>query len=85
MCIRDRQHVALRMPSGKVLIAAGWPNTLTSAELYNPVPNTWSLAGNLSTGRSMPSGAVAGNGVAVIAGGKSATYVVLASSDLYSE
>src|SRR5262249_43188083 len=47
-------HTATLLPNGKVLVAGGYnyPNTLASAELYDPANGTWTTTGVLVTGRS---------------------------------
>ncbi len=63
-------HTATLLPSGKVLIAAGYDATLlASAEMYDPATNTWSLAANLQTARYRHTATLMSNGRVLVAGG----------------
>ena len=50
---RPLRHTATLLANGKVLVAGGDGSSgyLASAELYDPVANTWTAAGSLSAGR----------------------------------
>ncbi len=48
-------HTATLLPNGKVLVAGGYdadPDTIASAELYDPATGTWTATGSLATDRS---------------------------------
>lgn len=49
MATRRRGHRAVRLSSGKVLVAGG--DFLSSAELYDPTLDTWSPAGSMTSNR----------------------------------
>jgi N-acetylneuraminic acid mutarotase len=83
-------HTATLLASGKVLVAAGYACTgsngvgcsyATSAELYDPVDNTWSAAGTLATGRSGHTATLLNTGKVLIVGGNNGAE--LASAELY--
>ena len=67
-------HIAVLLPNGKVLVAGGepvdggFPHTAT-AELYDPVTNTWTPTGSLNIGRSLFTGVLLPNGKVLVAGG----------------
>ena len=50
MSITRSEHTATLLPDGRVLVVGGnyW---ITSSEIYDPVLNAWTAAGNLSTAR----------------------------------
>lgn len=65
-------HIAVRLPSGKVLIAGGWisaSEATASAELYDPSLGTFTHVGNMSVPRARPAGVALANGDVLIAGG----------------
>jgi hypothetical protein len=79
--------------AGKVLVAGGsvyvsgsYDNTAAlSAELYDPIANSWSLAGSLSTARSFHTATVLANGDVMVAGGQGPqTGVPIASCEIYN-
>ena len=54
MSTARQYHTATLLTSGKVLVAGGQDinfSPLSSAEIYDPVANTWSTAGNMATAR----------------------------------
>jgi hypothetical protein len=68
------------LPSGKVLVAGGF--NLSSAELYDPVADTWTATGSMSTVRSGHTATLLPNGKVLVAGGfTSGTY--LSSAEIY--
>ena len=64
-------HVAVRLQSGKVLVAGGHDGAMTSttAELYDPDSGQWSATGNLSAARSFATATVLDSGKVLVAGG----------------
>jgi N-acetylneuraminic acid mutarotase len=89
--VKDRyHHSATLLPSGKVLVAGGYsesspgatPTEVASAELYDPETNTWSSAGNLTTGAVGHTATLLPNGKVLVAGGLLNTYLQY-SSELY--
>ena len=46
-------HTATLLPSGKVLVAGGYGSSgyLTSAEVYDPIANTWTTIASLNAAR----------------------------------
>ena len=70
---------ATLLPDGRVLVTGGADNAgsyaaTTSAELYNPGTNTWSLTAPMSVPRALHSASLLPNGEVLVAGGAS-TYV----------
>src|SRR5215217_78034 len=67
-----QRHTATLLANGKVLIAGGYHHNsgpLTSAELYDPVANSWSSAGSLKTGRYQHAATPLQNGKVLVTGG----------------
>jgi hypothetical protein len=81
-------HTATLLPIGLVLVAGGENGTvLNSAELYDPVSNTWSDAGDLVTGREQHTASLLPSGEVLIAGGATSAVIggtALASAELYT-
>lgn len=91
-------HTATLLADGKVLVVGGnqtMPNaslpagtdTLSSAELYDPRANTWSLAASMQTARASHTATLLDDGRVLVAGGVDSAVgnpgTVLASAELY--
>jgi N-acetylneuraminic acid mutarotase len=90
-------HTATLLSNGKVLVAGGLLVTtdgfqtsrveVASAELYDPVANTWSPAGNLLTPRDGHTATLLPNGKVLVAGGEvliaGGASTVTGSAELY--
>jgi hypothetical protein len=68
------RHTATRLQNGTVLVTGGYPTNnhdvwSASAEIYDPVSNTWSSAGTMSTPRVDHSATLLPSGKALVAGG----------------
>jgi hypothetical protein len=68
---------ATLLPDGSVLVAGGCcvpgpglPTALASAQIYNPVSNTWAATASMSTGRGNATATLLGNGTVLVAGGQ---------------
>lgn len=68
---------ATLLPDGSVLVAGGCcvpggglPTALASAQIYNPVSNTWAATATMSTGRDYATATLLGNGTVLVAGGR---------------
>ena len=82
-------HASALLPNGKVLVAGGWggglmTNNLTSAELYNPMDNTWSFTNSLNTARIHFSAVLLAHGTVLVAGGDNGNGVPLQTAEIYS-
>lgn len=67
-------HTATKLADGKVLVVGGSDKQgggsgLTSAEIYDPVANTWTKTGALPVGRSWHSAFALADGSVLVAGG----------------
>ncbi|MCI0745855.1 MAG: immunoglobulin domain-containing protein [Verrucomicrobia subdivision 3 bacterium] len=60
-------HTATLLPNGKVLVAGGF-STGTSAELYDPATDTWTVTGSLRAARVYHQATLLPNGKVLIAG-----------------
>jgi Kelch motif/Fibronectin type III domain len=80
---------AVVLQSGKVLVVGGGTNEGTGAvdtgEVYDPVGNTWTpVLNSMSSKRTgLPTAVLLPNGKVLVAGGKDAVGVPVASADLY--
>lgn len=74
------------LEDGTVLLAGGVSsngNVLSSAEIYSPSTNTFSLTGSMSTPRSYHGAGLLPNGMALVTGGYTGS-AWLASAELYN-
>jgi N-acetylneuraminic acid mutarotase len=73
-------HNATQISGGKVLVVGGSSGTtyLASAELYDPVANTWSAASSLSKARIYNTTTLLPSGKVLVAGGRDGSYVAVA-------
>ena len=60
---------ATLLNNGKVLLAAGYGDNLSSAELYDPGAGTWANTGSLNTGRMWHTATLLTNGKVLVVGG----------------
>jgi uncharacterized repeat protein (TIGR01451 family)/CSLREA domain-containing protein len=89
MATRRARLNLVRLATGKVLAVGGYTRVgtetvpLASAELYDPVTNTWSDAGSMSAPRQFFTAVLLDDGRVLAVGGTNASGVSLASADLY--
>ena len=85
-------HTATLLPNGKALAAGGYTHYSTNfedwywldtAELYDPVANTWTFTGSLHTRRNMHTMTLLPNGKVLVAGGIAAIGGTISSAELY--
>jgi hypothetical protein len=78
------QHSATLLSNGKVLLAAGSTDTspLRTAELFDPVANSFTLTGAMKTARKSHTATLLSSNLVMVAGGKSATGY-LKSAEIY--
>ena len=63
-------HTATILPDGKVLVAGGYNRAyLNSAELYDPLLNTWPTLTSMNTAREYHTATMLPNGKVLVAGG----------------
>src|SRR5438094_3259468 len=75
MSFARSKHTATVLEDGRVLVAGGIGGSGTaidSAEIYDPVANTWTLTGALKAARSGHTASLLADGAALIAGGDNA-------------
>ena len=81
-------HTATLLPNGQVLVAGGRgrnnpPDSLASAELYDPASGMWTVTGSMATGRWQHTATLLPNGQVLVAGGLNRHHGYLASAELY--
>ena len=81
-------HTATLLPDGTVLVAGGYasglePDSLASAELYDPDSGSWSAAGAMIEARWGHTATLLPDGTVLVAGGTGDAGVGLASAELY--
>jgi hypothetical protein len=89
-------HTATRLRSGKVLVAGGRIDPITSrsanprnavtasAELYDPTTGTWSVTGPMSSARTFHSAVLLPSGKVLVAGGRDfPSFDSVTSAELY--
>lgn len=71
MAVARTLHTATLLPSGKVLVAGGWKDSiaLVSTELYDPATGTWAATGAMATARHFHSAILLSSGKVLVAGG----------------
>ncbi|NBW54831.1 MAG: kelch-like protein [Betaproteobacteria bacterium] len=77
-------HVALLLSNNLVLVAGGTNGSavLKSAELYDPVKNTWTATGDMNTARTSHSAVLLTNGKVLVTGGFDGT-VTLKTAEVF--
>jgi hypothetical protein len=92
MTITRIGHAAVRLASGKVLVAGGIPNmpnlhdppgVRASAELFDPASGTFTATGGLIIERSGCTVTLLNDGEVLVVGGTDTTGSVLAAAELY--
>jgi N-acetylneuraminic acid mutarotase len=84
MTTQRAAHTATLLPDSKVLVAGGFTggeNSLASAEVFDPVTNTFASAGNMNAARAGHTATPLPNGKVLIAGGYNGSY--LASAEVF--
>ncbi len=78
-------HTATLLPSGEVLIAGGYNNFTpqNSAELYNPVTQTFANAGTMTDARGFFTATLLNNGKVLLAGGADQSSNSVDTAELY--
>jgi N-acetylneuraminic acid mutarotase len=81
-------HTATLLQNGKVLVAGGYASTgtgqaVSTAEIYDPVANTWSPAGGMSTARSYHTATLLPSGTVLVTGGTNTVSGISATAELY--
>ncbi|HLY20772.1 MAG TPA: kelch repeat-containing protein, partial [Bryobacteraceae bacterium] len=78
--------IATLLQNGQVLVAGGGNSfgALTSAELYDPNTQSFSVTGSMSAARGTPTATLLPNGQVLITGGSGSSGLPLASAELYN-
>ena len=92
LLVKRCHHTATLLPDGRVLVVGGAiavPNKscsaspLSSAELFDPVSSSWSLAAPMAVARYLHTATLLANGKVLVVGGGTTGNVVVPSSELY--
>ena len=81
-----RSHTATTLSNGTVLVTGGLNTaSLSSAELYDPLTDTWTLVAPMSTTRMTHAAAELSDGVVLVAGGSfnSSVSSAMSSAEIY--
>lgn len=86
LSVARRMHTATRLADGRVLVVGGYYDdqhgaVTTSAEIYDPVNDTWSATGSLNTPREGHSATLLTDGRVLVVGGYYTSW--LASAEIY--
>ncbi len=79
MSTARQEHAAALLPDGRVLVIGGRDENLTilaSAELYDPVANSWSAAADMATTRFNHTSTTLSSGKVLVVGGTTDTCYV---------
>jgi hypothetical protein len=92
MNVMRSSHAATLLADGRVLVtggstvsstaAKGYVNN-TSAEIYDPVANTWTLTPPMSAARSHHTATLMGDGKVLVVGGENVGYLVGSTAEIY--
>ncbi|HEY8977506.1 MAG TPA: kelch repeat-containing protein [Burkholderiaceae bacterium] len=92
MGVMRSSHTATLLPDGRVLVTGGSTVSTSasqgyvnnaSAEIYDPVANTWTATPPMSVARSHHSATLLADGTVLVVGGENAAYLVEASAEIY--
>jgi N-acetylneuraminic acid mutarotase len=92
MGVMRASHTATLLPDGRVLVTGGSTVSTSasqgyvnnaSAEIYDPVANTWTATPPMSVARSHHTATLLADGKVLVVGGENATYLVEASAEIY--
>jgi N-acetylneuraminic acid mutarotase len=89
MSYKREDHTATRLTDGKVLVTGGLSENKVaraSAELYDPATGKWTLTDPLNFARSFHTSTLLADGKVLVTGGengRTATFLALASAELY--
>jgi hypothetical protein len=90
MATRRSNETATPLPNNKVRVAAGaivatFPQYPTaSAELYDPVADTWSPTAHMSTARYFQTATLLSNSTVLVTGGSNQNQQPLATAEVYT-
>ena len=88
MIVGRSKHTATTLRDGRVLIAGGYDADqvpLSSAELYDPATDSFSLTGAMAVGRGLHTATLLADGRVLIAGGGAASWVSASGSGALAE
>lgn len=89
MSVARYHHTAAPLADGRVLVAGGWALTtnsdpsLATAQIYDPIANTWTATGSMATGRARGRMAALPDGRVLVVAGVDPAYRVMATAEIW--
>jgi len=81
-----RSHSSTLLPDGRVLVAGGYSESdvTNSAEIYDPVANTWTIVAGMNVDRQLHTATLLRDGRVLVAGGAGNGGIAIPQADIYN-
>jgi N-acetylneuraminic acid mutarotase len=87
MNVDRAHHTATMLPNGKILVVGGYSSAigpLSSAELYDPATQTWTLTGPMTSARFFHTATLLPDGHVLVVGGTRNGKIAISHAELYN-